>query len=51
MVSHNILLKYFTALAFVPEYSVLEYFKILCNSVHDDAPAEVFAFIDYITKT
>ena len=44
-------LRSFTALAFVPEDKVVEFFKHLSDSVPQDAPTWVHEFIDYIAET
>lgn len=48
---YNMLLRCFTALAFVPKDRIPEYYEILCQSLPNDCPAEVHAFVDYIAET
>ena len=48
---YSLLLWIFTALAFVPEDKVVEFFKYLSDSVPQDAPTGVHEFIDYIAET
>lgn len=49
--NYSLLLRCFTALAFVPEDRVVEYFKTLCESVPEDAPEQIHAFVDYMAET
>lgn len=41
----------FSALAFVPERRIVEYFNILSDSVPVDSPQEVFDFVEYVADT
>ena len=48
---YSVLLRSFTALAFVPTERVLEYFKYLSDSVPEDAPTAIHDFVEYIADT
>ena len=48
---YSLFLRSFTALAFVPQDRIAEYFKHLCDSVPEDAPTGVHDFIDYVADT
>ena len=47
---YSLLLRSFTALAFIPENKVVEFFKHLSDTVPQDAPTGVHAFSDYIAE-
>ena len=47
----SLLLRPFTALAFVPERNVIEYFNLVSESVPADSPHAVFEFVEYIADT
>ena len=47
----SLLLRSFTALGFVPEGKVIEYFNTVSESVPADSPHAVFEFVEYIADT
>ena len=47
---YSILLRMVTALAFVPEQRVVEYFNNVCESIPEDAPPQIASFVDYIAE-
>ena len=48
---YSLPLRCFTALAFVPETRVVEYFNLVSQSVPKDAPPAVLDFVEYITDS
>ena len=48
---YSLLLRCFTALAFVPEVRIIEYFNLLCESLPEDAPTRITEFTDYVVET
>ena len=49
--AYSMLLRSFTALAFVPEHRVVEHFNHLSRSIPEDAPPTVLSFMEYIAST
>ena len=47
---YSLLLRCFTALAFLPEARIIEYFKLLGESVPEDAPTGITEFTDYVAE-
>ena len=47
---YSMLLRSFTALTFVPNDRVVEYFKILCTSVPAEYAEEISPFVDYMAE-
>ena len=48
---YSLLLRSFTALAFVPEQKVVDYFRLLSGNVSEDAPPSVVEFVEYMADT
>lgn len=47
----SMLLRCFTALAFVPDDRIIEYFNILCQNIPNEVAETVSDFVDYMAET